>query len=68
VNGEADFTIIVMRDISRWGRWPDEEASVRCEYLCRKAGIDVRYMYDEKFTKEKIDPAALMKAVRNAVT
>ena len=67
MNGEADFSVIIMRDYSRWGRWPEEEASARCEYFCRKAGIDVRYVDEEKFAKGKIDPTVLMKAGRNAV-
>lgn len=47
MTGEADFTVIVMRDISRWGRG-DLDVTVYYEYLCLRAGIGVRYVQEEQ--------------------
>ena len=42
-NGTADFSVILVYDISRWGRFQDADEAAHNEYLCRRAGIDVRY-------------------------
>lgn len=43
-NGVADFKVILVYDISRWGRFQDADESAYYEYKCRNAGIDgVRY-------------------------
>lgn len=68
LSGSADFAVIVMRDASRWGRWPDEEAAARCEYLCLKAGVLVRYVNEGEVAKSKIAQPACTKAVGNAVS
>jgi DNA invertase Pin-like site-specific DNA recombinase len=46
--GTADFSVILMRDISRWGRFQDADESAYYEFLCRRAGIDIRYTQEEK--------------------
>ena len=56
--GEADFASIVMRDSLRWGRKdPDETAYY--EYLCRCAGIDVRYVQEEQVA-ERNSPSPVL--------
>jgi DNA invertase Pin-like site-specific DNA recombinase len=42
--GTADFSVILMRDISRWGRFQDCDVSTCYEFLCRSAGIEVCYV------------------------
>lgn len=42
-SGAAKYEVILMRDISRWGReQPDESAHY--EFICRRAGVDVLYV------------------------
>jgi DNA invertase Pin-like site-specific DNA recombinase len=41
--GEVDFSIILVYDVSRWGRFQDVDRSGHYEYLCRNAGINVLY-------------------------
>ena len=41
--GRADFSVILVYDISRWGQLQDADEAAHNEYLCRRAGIDVRY-------------------------
>ena len=41
--GAADFQIILVYDVSRWGRFQDADESAYYEYICRRAGIQVTY-------------------------
>ncbi len=47
LSGSADFTVIIMRDVSRWGRFRDADVSPYYEYTCLCAGIKVRYVIEE---------------------
>jgi DNA invertase Pin-like site-specific DNA recombinase len=42
-SGAADFTTILVYDISRWGRFQDADESAYYEYICKRAGIIVQY-------------------------
>jgi len=39
----ADFTIVLVYDVSRWGRFQDTDEGAYYEYICRQAGIQVIY-------------------------
>jgi DNA invertase Pin-like site-specific DNA recombinase len=39
----ADFDVILVYDVSRWGRFQDADESAYYEYLCKRAGIMVHY-------------------------
>ena len=39
--GRADYKVILVYDVSRWGRFQDADESAYYEYLCREAGISV---------------------------
>ena len=41
--GAADFEVILVYDISRWGRFQDADESAYYEYICRRADIQVQY-------------------------
>lgn len=38
-SGAADFSIIIVYDVSRWGRFEDVDEAAYYEYTCRLAGI-----------------------------
>ena len=40
-SGQADFQVILVYDVSRWGRFQDADESAYYEYVCRRAGIQV---------------------------
>lgn len=42
--GRADFDVVLVYDISRWGRFQDNDAGAYYEYACRQSGIDVHYV------------------------
>ena len=41
--GIADFTLILVYDVSRWGRFQDADESAYYEFICKEAGITVHY-------------------------
>lgn len=41
--GEARFSTILVQDISRWGRFQDPDEAAHYEFICREAGVAVRY-------------------------
>src|SRR6476469_5779244 len=38
-NGRADFDVILVYDVSRWGRFQDTDESAYYEFICKIAGI-----------------------------
>ena len=46
-SGKADFSVILVYDVSRWGRFQDADESAYYEYICRRAGIDVHYCAEQ---------------------
>ncbi len=39
-HGRADFTTILVYDVSRWGRFQDCDESAYYEFLCRRSGVN----------------------------
>jgi DNA invertase Pin-like site-specific DNA recombinase len=42
-DGQADFEIVLVYDVSRWGRFQDADESAYYEYQCRRSGVRVEY-------------------------
>jgi DNA invertase Pin-like site-specific DNA recombinase len=45
--GAADFSVVLVYDVSRWGRFPDSDEAAFYEYRCRAAGVKVAYCAEE---------------------
>jgi len=43
VSGNANFRLILVYDVSRWGRFQDTDEAAHYEFICRCAGIPVHY-------------------------
>ena len=65
-SGEAGFTAILVYDVSRWGRFQDADESAYYEYICRRAGIDVRYCA-EQFENDGSIASTIVKTVKRAM-
>jgi DNA invertase Pin-like site-specific DNA recombinase len=65
VQGEHDFTVILVYDISRWGRFQDLDESAHYEYLCRVNGVNVAYCA-EVFENDGSPFSAIIKALKRA--
>ena len=42
-SGAADFEVILVYDVSRWGRFQDIDESAYYKYLCRRSNVRVEY-------------------------
>jgi len=64
--GRADFKMILVYDVSRWGRFQDTDESAYYEYLCKRAGIDVHYCA-EQFENDGGPAATIIKSVKRVM-
>lgn len=62
----VDFTIILVYDVSRWGRFQDADESAYYEYRCRRAGIQVAYCA-EQFENDGSPVSTIVKGVKRAM-
>jgi DNA invertase Pin-like site-specific DNA recombinase len=66
VSGDADFDLILVYDVSRWGRFPDADEAAHYEFLCKRAGVQVRYCA-EQFENDNSTAANLLKALKRTM-
>jgi DNA invertase Pin-like site-specific DNA recombinase len=66
LTGKADFTTILVYDVSRWGRFQDTDESAYYEYICRRAGINVHYCV-EQFENDGNPYSAIVKSIKRAM-
>jgi len=64
--GVADFTTILVYDVSRWGRFQDADESAYYEFICREAGIAVHYCA-EQFENDGSLSATIIKSMKRAM-
>lgn len=62
----ASFTTVLVLDVSRWGRFQNPDEAAHYEFLCREAGVRVRYCA-ESFDDDDSPTAALMKGVKRVM-
>jgi len=65
-SGVADYNVILVLDVTRWGRFQDADESAYYEYLCRKSGIDVQYVA-EQFENDGSPVSTIVKGVKRAM-
>jgi DNA invertase Pin-like site-specific DNA recombinase len=65
-SGHADFSYILVYDISRWGRFQDTDESAHYEFLCKRAGIRVAYCA-EQFENDGSLLSSIMKNVKRVM-
>jgi DNA invertase Pin-like site-specific DNA recombinase len=66
VSGVADFDLILVYDVSRWGRFPDADEAAHYEFLCKKTGVPVRYCA-EQFENDNSTTSNLLKALKRTM-
>ena len=64
--GQADFDVILVYDVSRWGRFQDADESAYYEYICKRAGIQVIYCA-EQFDNDGSPISTIVKGVKRAM-
>lgn len=65
-SSRAEFSAVLVYDVSRWGRFQDVDESAYYEYACRRAGITVAYCA-EPFTNDGSPLAAVLKGLKRAM-
>lgn len=46
-SGSADFSHVLVFDVSRWGRFQDVDESAYYEFICKQAGLKVAYCAEQ---------------------
>lgn len=64
--GRADYTSILVYDVSRWGRFQDADESAHYEYICRRAGIAVHYCA-EQFENDGSLGSSIIKTMKRSM-
>lgn len=62
----AQFNVILVLDVTRWGRFQDADESAYYEYICRRAGIEVQYVA-EQFENDGSPVSTIVKGVKRAM-
>lgn len=65
-SGVADYSVILVLDVTRWGRFQDADESAYYEYICRRAGIEVQYVA-EQFENDGSPVSTIVKGVKRAM-
>jgi DNA invertase Pin-like site-specific DNA recombinase len=66
MGGLCAYKIILVYDVSRWGRFQDIDEGAHYEFLCKSAGVPVHYC-GESFTNDGSTPNSLMKALKRSM-
>jgi DNA invertase Pin-like site-specific DNA recombinase len=65
-SGTADFSAVLVYDVSRWGRFQDADESAYYEFVCKEAGIIVHYCA-EQFENDGSLSATIIKSMKRAM-
>ena len=65
-HGRAEFEVLLVYDVSRWGRFQDADESAYYEHLCRRAGVDVIYCA-EQFENDGTPWSTVIKSLKRAM-
>ncbi len=66
VSGSPAYRVILVYDVSRWGRFQDTDESAHYEFLCKSAGVPVHYCA-ETFANDGTLPSLIMKALKRTM-
>ena len=66
VSGGANFRVILVYDVSRWGRFQDIDESAYYEFICKEAGVVVEYCA-EQFENNNSLTATVIKNLKRAM-
>lgn len=64
--GGADFNVVLVYDVSRWGRFQDSDEGIYYEYLCKRAHIAVHFCA-EMFPNDASLTTAVLKTLKRTM-
>ncbi len=62
-SGRNDFEVILVYDVTRWGRFQDPDESAYYEQICKRAGVHVRFCA-EQFENDGSMSSTLIKSLK----
>ena len=65
-NEHADYSVVLVYDVSRWGRFQDVDESAHYEFLCKSRGIKIHYCA-ELFPNDNSQSSVILKALRRTM-
>jgi len=65
-SGDADYVVVLVYDVSRWGRFQDPDESASYEIRCKQAGVKVLYCA-EQFENDGTPVSSIIKAVKRTM-
>jgi DNA invertase Pin-like site-specific DNA recombinase len=65
-NGRADYTEVLVYDVSRWGRFQDVDESAYYEYICKRSNVRVHYCA-EQFENDGSLSSTLLKTIKRTM-
>lgn len=64
--GQAEFSAVLVYDVSRWGRFQDPDESASYEIRCKQAGVSVHYCA-EQFENDGSPVSSIIKSVKRTM-
>lgn len=65
-SGQADYSAVLVYDVSRWGRFQDPDESASYEIRCKHAGVMVHYCA-EQFENDGSPVSSIIKSVKRTM-
>jgi DNA invertase Pin-like site-specific DNA recombinase len=65
-SGKANYKAILVYDVSRWGRYPNNDEAAYYEFLCARAGIPLHYCA-EQFVNDGTAISAILKSLKRSM-
>jgi DNA invertase Pin-like site-specific DNA recombinase len=65
-SNQADYRAILVYDVSRWGRFVDNDEAAHYEFICKAEGIPVHYCA-ESFENDGSLPSLIIKALKRTM-
>jgi DNA invertase Pin-like site-specific DNA recombinase len=66
VSGKPEYKAILVYDVSRWGRFQNNDEAAHYEFMCTSAGIPLHYCA-EQFTNDATPASAILKALKRSM-
>jgi DNA invertase Pin-like site-specific DNA recombinase len=66
IGGKTEYAVVLVYDVSRWGRFQDADESAHYEFVCRQAGIRVEYCA-EPFINDGSAMSSIVKSIKRVM-
>jgi DNA invertase Pin-like site-specific DNA recombinase len=65
-SGHTEYKAILVYDVSRWGRFQNNDEGAHYEFLCQRSGIPLHYCA-EPFSNDGTATSSLLKALKRSM-